>query len=125
MPLKEATFWWGTIVGGTGIYFWVEGGNRMTTGIILTVVGALMSAYAVAGTSLRATPEIKTLVNGLRANYAPFGLRRLRPSFRANQFHKALIVVPSTPSHHSQCWSGLPCTRKVTKDRYDCGRGCR
>jgi hypothetical protein len=47
MPFKEATFWWGTILGGTGIYFWVQGGDRMTAGIILTVIGVLMSGYAV------------------------------------------------------------------------------
>lgn len=47
MPLKEATFWWGTIVGGTGIYFWVEGGDRLIPGIVLTIVGVLMSLYAV------------------------------------------------------------------------------
>lgn len=47
MPFKEATFWYGTILSGTGIYFWAEGGARVTAGVILTVAGVLMSAYAV------------------------------------------------------------------------------
>jgi hypothetical protein len=59
MPFKEATFWWGTIVGGTGIYFWANGGDRVTIGIILTVVGVLMSAYAVAANHYTQLPKLQ------------------------------------------------------------------
>ena len=47
MPFKEATFWYGTILFTTGIYFWIQGGPSMTMSIILTVIGLAMSVYAV------------------------------------------------------------------------------
>jgi hypothetical protein len=47
MPFKEATFWYGTILFTTGIYFWIQGGTSMTVAITLTVIGLVMSVYAV------------------------------------------------------------------------------
>ncbi len=74
MPIKEATFWWGTIVGGTGIYFWVQGGDRMTAGIILTFFGVLMSAYAVFAHHYPATlPRLKMWVFALVLTWAALG----------------------------------------------------
>src|ERR1700692_867799 len=73
MPFKEATFWWGTIVGGTGIYFWVQGGERMTAGIILTIVGLLMSAYAVISHYKPQLPKLSMWVAGMVLTLAVLG----------------------------------------------------
>lgn len=73
MPFKEATFWWGTIVGGTGIYFWVQGGERMTAGIILTIAGLLLSAYAVISHYKPQLPKLPMWVAGMVLTLAGLG----------------------------------------------------
>jgi hypothetical protein len=47
MPLKEALFWVGITVFGTGLFFLVEGGKNMPFAIGLTVLGALVIVYSV------------------------------------------------------------------------------
>jgi hypothetical protein len=48
MPVKEALFWVGLTVFGTGLYFTVEKGNvRLSYAIMLLVVGALAVVYPV------------------------------------------------------------------------------
>src|ERR1035441_1975285 len=62
MPFKEATFWYGTLLFGTGLYFWIEGGNRTTAGIILTVLGLVMSVYAVVADYQPKLPKLRLWV---------------------------------------------------------------
>lgn len=47
MPFKEATFWYRTLLFGTGLYFWVVGGDRMLIGIILTLCVACRNVVRV------------------------------------------------------------------------------
>jgi hypothetical protein len=47
MPIKEALFWFGITVFGTGLFFWVEGDKQMTVAVILTLLGLAAVAYSV------------------------------------------------------------------------------
>jgi Tol biopolymer transport system component len=47
MPLKEALFWIGITVFGTGLFFVAEGGGRAPLAILLTAAGMAMVAYSV------------------------------------------------------------------------------
>ena len=73
MPVKEATFWYGTILFGTGLYFWVQGGDRMILGIILTLIGLAMSAYAIAAEHLPKLPKLRLWVALLVITWAALG----------------------------------------------------
>jgi hypothetical protein len=73
MPFKEATFWYGTILFTTGIYFWIEGGDRVTAGIILTVIGFIMSAYAVIAEHYPSLPKLRVWVALLLITWAALG----------------------------------------------------
>lgn len=48
MPIREATFWVGLTVFGTGLFFWIEGeASRMFWAIALTIIGGVGVAYSV------------------------------------------------------------------------------
>src|SRR6266487_4612987 len=72
MPFKEATFWYGTILFTTGIYFWIQGGTSMTVAIILTVIGLAMSIYAVVAEHY-ALPTLRLWVALLLLTWALLG----------------------------------------------------
>ena len=73
MPFREATFWYGTLLFGTGIYFWVEGGDRVIPGIILTLVGLAMSVYAVVSHHYPTLPKIRLWVALLLITWGALG----------------------------------------------------
>src|SRR6266550_3454220 len=47
LPIKEALFWVGITVFGTGLFFLVEGGNRMPLAVTFTIIGLAAIAYSV------------------------------------------------------------------------------
>lgn len=73
MPFKEATFWYGTLLFGTGLYFWTMGCDRMTAGVILTLVGLAMSAYAVVSHHSPTLPKLKLWVVPLVITWLALG----------------------------------------------------
>jgi hypothetical protein len=72
MPFKEATFWYGTILFTTGIYFWIQGGTSMTVAITLTIIGLAMSAYAVVAEHY-ALPKLRLWVALLLLTWVALG----------------------------------------------------
>ena len=84
MPFKEATFWYGTILFTTGIYFWIVGGDPMTIGIVLTIVGLAMSVYSVLADKYSTLPRLRAWVALLLITYAALGFDiydRYHPGF--------------------------------------------
>ena len=73
MPFKEATFWYGTILFTTGIYFWIEGGDRVTIGVALTVFGIAMSIYAVIAEHYPSLPRLRVWVALLFVTWGALG----------------------------------------------------
>lgn len=74
MPLKEATFWFGTLLFANGLYFWTEGGIHLTAGIVLTIVGFLMATYAVVAHHYPDKfPKLRLWVVAFVLSWAAFG----------------------------------------------------
>jgi len=73
MPFREATFWYGTILFTTGIYFWIVGGDQLTAGIALTVVGLAMSVYAVVAEHYTSLPKLRVWVALLLLTWVALG----------------------------------------------------
>jgi len=84
MPFKEATFWYGTLLFGTGLYFWTVGGDDMTAGIVLTLTGLAMSVYAVVAHHQPKLPKLRFWVASLLLTWGALGYDiydRRHPSF--------------------------------------------
>jgi hypothetical protein len=62
MPIKEATFWVGLTVFGTGLFFWVEGGDRLLYAIALTLIGIAAAAYSVVAHHYPQMPKIRVSI---------------------------------------------------------------
>lgn len=73
MPIKEATFWVGVTVFGTGLFGWMEGGDRVIYAIVLTLVGAFVLAYAVWSHHIPNLPKLKIWVPLLIVTWIAIG----------------------------------------------------
>jgi len=96
MPFKEATFWYGTILFTTGIYFWIVGGDRVTIGIILTVIGLVMSVYAVIAEHYPSLPKVPAWVALLLITWVALGYDaydRYRPAGPPSVRRVGIIVI--------------------------------
>ena len=73
MPIKEATFWFGITVFGTGLFGVMEGGDRMLTGIALAIIGLLVTAYAVVAHHYANLPKLPIWLGMLIITWAAIG----------------------------------------------------
>jgi hypothetical protein len=89
MPLKEATFWYGTILFTTGSYFWIQpGGTSITVAVMFTVIGLAMSVYAVIAEHYP-IPKLRLWVGLLLLTWAGLGYDAY--------VHRAGLILKVTP----------------------------
>ena len=72
MPIKEALFWFGITVFGTGLFFVVEG-NNMPFAVALTVVGFAAIAYSVYAHYRLGAPKIPLWIGLLVITWGAIG----------------------------------------------------
>lgn len=73
MPIKEATFWFGITVFGTGLYGWMEGGDRVPFAIALTIGGFIATVYSVIVEHKPDLPKIPVWIGLLLVTWAAIG----------------------------------------------------
>ncbi len=70
MPIKEALFWFGITIFGTGLFFMVEGGERMPFALLLTLIGFMALAYSVYAHYKPGTPNVPVWIGLLIITWA-------------------------------------------------------
>jgi hypothetical protein len=73
MPIKEATFWFGITVFGTGLFGWMEGGERMPYAIALTALGFAMTVYSVIAHHKEVWPRLPVWIGLLVITWVAIG----------------------------------------------------
>jgi hypothetical protein len=73
MPIKEATFWFGITVFGTGLFGWMEGGERMPYAIAIMVIGFLVTAYSVLAHHKPQVPKLPIWIGLLILTWGAIG----------------------------------------------------
>jgi hypothetical protein len=73
MPFKEATFWFGITVFGTGLFGWMEGGSRMGYAIALAVIGLLITVYSVVAHHQPNMPKLPVWIGLLFITWGALG----------------------------------------------------
>jgi hypothetical protein len=73
MPIKEAAFWFGITVFGTGLFGVMEGGNRLPYAIALLVIGLLVSVYSIVAHYRPQMPKIPIWLGLLLITWVAIG----------------------------------------------------